>query len=242
MFVVLFDIDGTLVLTGGAGQAAFAGTFLEDFGVPYFPDDVMFAGRSDRAIAEDIMLHHGMETSADNWSQFESCYCDRLQAALPTRQGHVLPGVADLLKELDQLDGVALGLLTGNLERGARAKLAHYDLLDYFAFGGFGDVSRERNDIAAQAVRAARGYLSESNSDGQDAISGVMVLGDTVNDIRCAKSIGAYAVAVATGSTSPAKLASENPHLLLNDLVDASHIYSHIQSTNHSDQDLAPRH
>ena len=61
MFVVLFDIDGTLVLTGGAGQAAFAGTFLEDFDVPYFPDDVMFAGRSDRAIAEDIMSHHDLD-------------------------------------------------------------------------------------------------------------------------------------------------------------------------------------
>ena len=125
MYVVLFDIDGTLVKTGGAGQTAFLDTFREDLGVTEMPGDISFAGRSDRAIAEEIMCASGLESSEELWQRFYAGYTGRIEKALSTCQGEILPGILPLLDALKQLDHVLVGLLTGNVERGAQAKLAN---------------------------------------------------------------------------------------------------------------------
>ena len=241
MFVVLFDIDGTLIQTGGAGKAAFAKTFVEDFTVQEFPEQVLFAGRSDRAIAEDIMLHVGIESSQENWSRFLAGYSRRLNESLMSRKGHVLPGVETLLEQLSQMEQVAVGLLTGNIERGARAKLRYYGLDHRFGFGGFGDASTDRNDIAADAVRAAKVHFSLTATNGESSFTGVMVIGDTVNDVRCAKSIEAYSVAVTTGGSTAEELQATEPDLLLEDLTEVSGILSHIRTSNHIDSDQTNR-
>src|SRR5262245_13012705 len=111
MHICFLDIDGTLVLTGGAGQAAFARTFAEEFGVPAIARDVTFAGRSDRAIAMDLFTAHGVELSPENWERFRRSYLLRLSDALATNQGKVLPGVGELLAALESRGDVALGLL-----------------------------------------------------------------------------------------------------------------------------------
>lgn len=223
MHICFLDIDGTLVLTGGAGQAAFARTFAEDFGVPAIDAEVTFAGRSDRAIAMDLFRAHGIEPSPENWQRFRSGYLSRLEHALFTTQGEILPGVNELLTAMSGRGDVALGLLTGNLRDGARRKLSHYNLWHWFPFGGFGDEYLDRCDITAAALAEAHGHLGGRRSNGSPAnshvkLGQVLVIGDTLNDIACGRSIGARCVAVPTGHTPADVLRGGKPDVLVETL------------------------
>jgi phosphoglycolate phosphatase-like HAD superfamily hydrolase len=222
MHICLIDIDGTLLLTGGAGQTAFAETLAADFGIPEIRTKVSFAGRSDRAIVADLFRHHGVEPSEPNWQKFCAGYLIRLGAALEKHRGYVLPGVGELLTSLADRGDVALGLLTGNVREGARRKLEHYDLWHWFAFGGFGDEHEERNDIAAAALTAAKLHVNGAAS----AHGEVIVIGDTTNDIVCGRSIGARCVAVATGHSSIEELSGSRPDVLVSTLEDAQPIFA----------------
>lgn len=221
MRVCLFDIDGTLIRTGGAGQLAFARTFAEDFGVPDLTGTISFSGRSDRAIAHDLFVAHGLEATEANWQRFLAGYTRRLQSALVERSGAVLPGVLGLLDRLEACGDVLVGLLTGNVIEGARIKLSHFDLWQRFAFGGFGDAHCDRGDIALKARDAARQAWGGANGA---VVETVVVIGDTEHDVRCARVIGAHAVAVATGFVSAEALEAEKPDLLLDTLEDPSQI------------------
>ena len=217
MYAVLFDIDGTLVSTGGAGRLAFAA----EFGVPELSGAVPFAGRSDRAIALELMRVHGIEPSDANWGRFRTTYLGVLPAALKRRDGYILPGVTDLLDSLAALERPLVGLLTGNVREGAARKLDYYGLGGRFAFGGFGDDTGERCEIAATALAEARRHAAGRNGHSTE-LAGVMVIGDTEHDISCARSIGAIAVAVPTGGATREVLAAAKPDLLLDDLSDAA--------------------
>lgn len=230
MYAILFDIDGTLLLTGGAGKLCFVETLREDFGIMEARGEVPFAGRSDRAIAEELMQANGVEPSAENWQHFFQGYCRRMDGALRRSRGALLPGVVELLDELGRLDHVLVGLLTGNAEHGAWAKLGHYGLANRFSFGGFGDHHTDRNDIAAAALAAAEREATRRWNGATRNLRGAMVVGDTISDVRCAKSIGAYAVGVATGSTSRDELAASGADLVLADLSDSRPILSVVQS------------
>jgi len=231
VYAVLFDIDGTLVQTGGAGQLAFAEAFAAEFGVEWLSGAVPFAGRSDRAIATDLMRAHGVETSTENWARFQAAYLDRLPSALARRAGRVLPGVPELLDELDALVHPLCGLLTGNVRRGAQHKLTYYGLAERFDFGGFGDDVHDRCDIAAAALaEAERKYIARNGGGPDSRLAGVMVIGDTVHDITCARSIGALAVAVPTGGSTREQLAAAQPDLLLDDLTDAKPLLDAIRA------------
>ena len=100
MHICFLDIDGTLVNTGGAGQAAFSRALTADFGIAEVNQDVLFAGRSDRAIAMDLFAHHGVDPTADNWLRFREVYVRKLDETLPAHEGRVLPGVVELLEAL----------------------------------------------------------------------------------------------------------------------------------------------
>jgi len=219
MHICFLDIDGTLILTGGAGQAAFARTLADDFGITEINRRVQFAGRSDRAIAMDLFRSHGIEPSPENWLRFCAGYLTRLEEALARHQGNVLPGVAELLSMLAVRGDVAVGLLTGNVREGAKRKLAFYGLWEHFPFGGFGDDHVERCDIAAAAMAAARLHLNGSSGLGQ-----VLVIGDTLHDISCGRSIGARCVAVPTGHTTAEELGTGSPDVLVETLADAGPI------------------
>src|SRR4051812_9888136 len=230
MHICLLDIDGTLLLTGGAGQTAFAETLAAEFGIAEIINSVMFAGRSDRAIAMDLFRLHGVEETTDNWQRFCTGYLSRLEAALVAHQGFLLPGANELVTTLAKRDDVALGLLTGNVREGAKRKLLHYKLWHWFAFGGYGDDHLDRCDIAAAALAAARehinGRANGATHTGKNFGGETMVIGDTPNDITCGRSIGARCVVVPTGHTKAEELRHANPDLLLDTLEDMNPVLS----------------
>lgn len=227
MHVCFWDIDGTLLLTGGAGQSAFAETLADEFGIPEIDSNVGFAGRSDKAIAMDLFRSHGLEASEENWQRFRSGYLHRLETALANCNGFVLPGVPQLLQALRDRQDVAIGLLTGNMRDGAQRKLVHYKLWDWFAFGGFGDEHMERCDIAAAALVDAERHLNglaSAASTNQSFRRQVVVIGDTPHDIRCGRSIGARCVAVPTGISPAQELHDSRPDVLVESLEDSAPI------------------
>jgi phosphoglycolate phosphatase-like HAD superfamily hydrolase len=215
MRVILFDIDGTLLSSGGAGKAAMEAALLQEFRLPELRGQVTYSGRTDRSIARDLFRLHGVAESAEHWQRFVAAYLRLLPGCLERHRGQVLPGIAALLDHLRGCERVALGLLTGNLRDGARLKLGHYGLYHHFAFGGFGDHHWERDDVAREALREARQRLNCALE-----LNNLWVIGDTPLDVACARAIGARAVAVATGWHSLEELALTQPDLLLADLTD----------------------
>src|SRR5262245_61638826 len=193
-FACLFDIDGTLLSSGGAGKHAMYSAIASEFGVTELNDGVPFAGRTDRAIARDLFAKHDVDDCAENWNRFVRAYLAHLPQALESRPGCVLPGVHALLTALRSRSNVAMGLLTGNLRDGARTKLAHYGIDHFFEFGGFGDHHLDRNDVAREAIAVLSGRSRVPIADKD-----VWVIGDTPLDIRCARAVGARVLAVCTG-------------------------------------------
>ncbi len=193
MPVILFDIDGTLVRTGGAGKAAMEAALAEEFAVELRAEEVPYSGRTDRAISADLLLAHDLDPSPANITRLIDAYLARLPAALQQFGGVICPGISELVAKLHPRGDVVLGLLTGNVRRGAAHKLGHYGLWDYFPFGGFGDDHAERDDVARSALAAARNHATDVDP------ADVWVIGDTPLDVKCARAIGAKAVAVATG-------------------------------------------
>ncbi len=216
MHVCLFDIDGTLISSGGAGKAALEAALLAEFGIERLADEISLSGRTDRAILADLVRIHRLDSSPETVERLTIAYLYHLPASLAAGRGTVLPGIAHLLDELRTREDVLLGLLTGNIRAGARAKLSHFGLWDYFALGGFGDLHLDRDDVARDAWREVY-----SHCNGSVRVEDVWVIGDTPLDVRCARAIGARVVAVATGWHSLDELAEHRPDLLLRDLADA---------------------
>ena len=136
MNVLFFDIDGTLVNTGGAGKDAMIEAVLSQSDGAEGNVDVLVSGRSDRGIARDLFHLNGVINNEANWQRFSEQYINGLRRNLPQRMGRVLPGVRELLESLAARKDVTLALLTGNVEQGALLKLTHFGLWDFFAFGG----------------------------------------------------------------------------------------------------------
>lgn len=215
MNVLLFDIDGTLIDAGGAGQAAMEASIAAEFGANRPVTGISTAGRTDRAIAIDLFQFHGIDVNEDHWSRYLKSYFRLLPNALQSRPGVILPGVPALLGQLQRRGDVQLGLLTGNFAEGARLKLTHYGLDHHFPFGGFGDAHLDRDDVARDALRKVQTRHPGVQPDR------IWVIGDTPSDIRCGKAIGAKVVAVATGMFPANELKAHQPDILLNDLSEA---------------------
>ena len=229
VYVALFDIDSTLLRTRGAGRAAFRETFRADFDIAQIGGDITYAGRSDRAIVEEILGLHGMAASSERWRRFQQGYLGRLEHMLATHDGCVLPGVLSLLRAIRARRDVVSGLLTGNVAAGARMKLRHYGIESFFEFGAFGDDHVDRGRIAADALRAADRFLrSEFRVSAQPERT--TVIGDTPADVRCARSIAAKAIAVATGESSLPELEAAAPDRALPDLTARDSILEFIAS------------
>jgi phosphoglycolate phosphatase-like HAD superfamily hydrolase len=217
MHVCLFDIDGTLIHTRGAGMAALREGMREAFGIAEPTDRVEVHGRTDRGITRDFFRHHGVDDIPEHWERFREAYLRVLPETLAARPGTVLPGILPLLQTLAARGNVALGLLTGNTREGARIKLAHYGLDRYFTFGGFGDDHLERDDVAREALAAVTRRLG-----GNVNLKRVWVIGDTPTDVSCGRAIGARVIAVATGNHSREELAAAGPDHLALDFADPS--------------------
>jgi phosphoglycolate phosphatase-like HAD superfamily hydrolase len=214
MIVCLFDIDGTLLASGGAGKAALESSLCEEFRVP-LRAQIPYSGRTDRAIARDLLRAHEIDDTLENWQKLLTGYLARLPDSLNRHQGRVLPGIAHLLDELRRRTDVSVGLLTGNVRAGARAKLGHYQLFERFSFGGFGDHHFDRDDVAREALAAVHAHVGSHVKSER-----IWVIGDTPLDVRCARAIGAQVAAVATGVHDLAQLEESAPDLLFRDLSD----------------------
>lgn len=219
MFVILFDIDGTLISTGGAGMESLMSAMREEFGVAE-PREVPVNGRTDRGIARSLFERHAIEDTEPNWERFRDAYLRNLAKHLPQKQGRVLPGVGELLAALRGQEEVLIGLLTGNVRAGAQLKLRHYGLADHFAFGGFGDRHADRDLVAGDALTASHEHAAIHGRTPRQ----VWVVGDTPLDVRCARAIGARAIAVATGGCSAAELEAAAPDFLAADLSQTGEI------------------
>lgn len=205
--LILWDIDGTLLSTGGAGRTALDEAFQELFGVARAFAEVSFGGRTDPGIAAQAFLNAGLSHDEEDIARLQRAYLPLLQRRLAeTRERIVLhPAVPALV---DELHGAATNaLLTGNWSEGARHKLQAVGLWERFAFGAFGDDSPDRNELVPVA-RERCAYPPRH----------VVVIGDTPADVACARAGGAVAVAVCTGWSDREQLQACQPDLLVEDL------------------------
>lgn len=216
MKLLLFDIDMTLVDTGGAGRMAMVKAFHELFGADGELGDVSFAGRTDTLILRDVLAVHDIRWTREVEHDFQQRYFVHLQEEIVKPGSRAIkPGIAELLPLLRQRPDCALGLLTGNWREGARIKLQHFGLYDFFRVGAFSDDSAIRSDLPK--IAAARFcQLWQQDISPQN----VFVIGDTPLDVACAKPFGARTIAVATGSSSKSQLEAASPDYIFQDLSD----------------------
>lgn len=213
--LLLFDIDGTLLTSGGAGERALRLGFRDRFGIDDDLRTVEIAGRTDSGIARQMLRAHRLPETPENFAAFFDGYLTHLADQLPRSNGTLLPGILPLLDALKTQPRMVLALLTGNLSRGAELKLAHYGVWHYFEFGAYADDHHDRNELGPIARRRAR------EKHGIDIPpERIFVLGDTPHDITCARAIGARAIAVATGRFTRADLAPCGADFLFDDLTD----------------------
>ncbi|MGI9241255.1 MAG: HAD family hydrolase [Verrucomicrobiales bacterium] len=214
--LVLFDIDGTLLNTGGAGIAALQQGFARAFPqqAASMPE-LDLAGATDSGLTINIFRHADISPSEDNCEAFYLAYLHHLEENLPTFDGRLLPGIVDLLDRLSSHQSVAVGLLTGNIERGAKLKIEHYGIGRHFGFGAYGDDHHDRDELGPIAIQRASEITGRQFGRDQ-----TFVLGDTVKDIRCARAAGVRALAVATGGIPRAELEANTPDFLFDDFAD----------------------
>jgi phosphoglycolate phosphatase len=214
--LALFDIDGTLIRTGGAGVKAFERTFALEFGIPQATRDVRFAGRTDSSLVRECFGLHQIAPTPRNFSRFFDTYVFLLQHLLAVTPGTACAGVLDFILDLQALSHPPLiGLLTGNIRLGAEIKLRHYDLWHWFQSGAFGDDDEDRNRLAAVALQRGEKLLGQRLSGDE-----ILVVGDTPADVACAKSINARMLAVGTGGYSCAELRACAPTWVVDCLTD----------------------
>jgi phosphoglycolate phosphatase-like HAD superfamily hydrolase len=217
--LVLFDIDGTILWTDGAGRRAVFGALVEHFGV-VDPGDHRFDGKTDPQIVRELLKKAGV-SDADidaRLNRILERYYALLREELDgaDHREHVFPGVHELLDELEGRDDVVLGLLTGNIEAGARAKLTAVGIAPHrFVVGAFGSDHHDRPELPEIARRRAEKVLGHPIA-GRD----VDVIGDTPADVACGVGIGARAIGVATGRYSVDELRACDAAAVFADLSD----------------------
>lgn len=217
MAVVLFDIDGTLIRTGGAGSRAMNRAFHDLFGIASAFDGIPMAGRTDRWIIDAAVAQAGLSLDNGHADRFRDRYFSRLAEALPEPgpDKGILPGVQALLDAVAMRADVFPALLTGNCESGARIKLEYFDLWRYFPCGAYGDDTHDRNalfEVAMRRVAACGGPKPPPRE--------VIVVGDTEHDIACAKAAGARSVGVATGTYNADRLRASGADVVVDTLDD----------------------
>jgi len=214
-----FDIDGTLLLSGGAGRIAMTQVMQEMFGLTEL-HRVKVHGRTDRGIVEELFTKHGLPCDEEVRQQFSNRYHELLPDSMHECEGVLMPGAVELLERLAETPQVKLGILTGNSESAAWSKLRHFEIDQFFEFGGFGGNHAARNDVARLTLKNCRATYKDHQIEPDQA----WVVGDTVNDITCARAIGAKVIAVATGGSDYEELSVHEPDLLLRDLSDPEFI------------------
>lgn len=211
--LLLWDIDGTILHTGKAGETALGHAMENLHGISRGLQGLEIAGRTDKWIVEQLLAREGLPHGEKEIARFLDVYVERLAEELPRRQGGLHPGVLGILEEAHRRPDLVQGLLTGNIEKGARLKLSRYGVNHFFEFGAFADDSPVRNELGPHASRRARDRHGEEFSPER-----IYIIGDTPHDVACARAIGAKAIAVATGSFSVEQLRACGADAVFTDL------------------------
>ncbi len=219
---LLFDIDGTLIDSAGAGGRALLNALESQFNLSQ-TTPVPLHGRTDLGIMTELLENHGIEATPEALMQLCDTYFQMLPLELERRGGHVLPGVVELLDAVSDMDGaflqaenacheVVLGVLTGNMPISAQVKLEHFRLASYFEFGVYGDRVHHRPDLRDTAISAVQQRC------GPIAADRMVVIGDTPLDIALARAMGARCLAVCTGGIDAHSLACAGADHVVQDL------------------------
>lgn len=201
--LLLFDIDGTLLVSNGVAGRVFTECLEAVYGVepPYVGYD--FGGKTDPQIVYELMDLAGLEKERveAELPRMRRLYLERLESRLRREQMTLMPGVVELLMALAARSELTLGLLTGNWEPGARSKLSRFELNRFFAFGAYGEDGPHRPDLVPAALSRATAHAGRSFAREE-----TLIIGDTRHDIACAQAHGIPMLAVATGRTSEQQL------------------------------------
>ncbi|HZP55964.1 MAG TPA: HAD family hydrolase [Dehalococcoidia bacterium] len=224
--IVLWDIDNTLLYTGGAGSLGMARAFRDLYGIDDAFRKVEFSGRTDAAIFRDAALAHGIavEDIPSEIPRFIDAYAAHLAETLgETTGGGLMPGVRAVLEAIAARDDLEQGLGTGNFRRGGALKLRHFGIDAYFPGlpGGFGEDSEDRAAVIARGIERMRGRLN-----GRGAAARVVVIGDTPHDVSAARANGAFALGVGTGRNTASELRACGADEALDDLADVERVLS----------------
>lgn len=214
MRLVLFDIDGTLIDSGGAGVRALDLAMKDLFAIENAFEGISMAGRTDSQIIREGLLKHAI--SADGTiDAVIHAYLRYLSREILNDRKHVKPGIYETLRVLQTLENLTTGLLTGNLEKGARIKLEPFGLNEYFPSGAFGSDDEDRNNLLPIAVKRFEKLFHR-----EFEINGCIIVGDTPRDVECAHSHGAMCIGVATGPYSYDDLLEAGADHVVHDLTD----------------------
>ena len=222
--LILFDIDGTLLLSGRAGMRAMTRAFQQAFAISDAFAGESFGGRTDSYLVSKALAQAGLPDSEENHHRFRDTYLPLLaEEILQPGQGHkgLMPGARELLEALEAYDHLHLALLTGNYREAAEIKLQHFEIWDFFEWGAFSDDHHDRNELVPIAKSRAETY-----DIPVEAIDRVIVIGDTPHDIECARVAGAKSVAVATGGYTMQQLKDAGADEVLKDLSDTGKVTS----------------
>jgi phosphoglycolate phosphatase-like HAD superfamily hydrolase len=229
MKLLLFDIDGTLMLSGGAGARAISRAFKELYGVDDAFRGIIPDGKTDPLIFREIIANHGLDI-ADETTAFAELavrYADHMATEMPrSSAARLMPGAAAIVGSLAGRADLALGLLTGNFEPTARIKLRHFDLDRFFPFGAFASDHGERERLVPIAVQRAELHLGRRIGLGRH----VIVIGDTPRDVECALLHDATAIGIAASRYAVADLRAAGAHHVLTSLEDVGGFMTAIAS------------
>ncbi|MEK6689683.1 MAG: HAD family hydrolase [Nitrospirota bacterium] len=223
--LILFDIDGTLISSGGAGTRALNKSFNEIFSIPDGFKGVRMAGKTDIEIMKEGMFRHNINPEDKLVKKMVNGYIYHLGKEINNNGRHLKPGIKEIINKLKNVDGFYLGLLTGNLEKGARLKLEPFGINPYFPFGAFGSDDENRNRLLPIALKKFSDIYKISIMP-EDTV----VIGDTPRDVACSKPFGAFSVVVATGPYSFEKLQNSGADLVLKDLRDQKRLIDSINN------------
>ncbi|MCX7792925.1 MAG: HAD hydrolase-like protein [Thermodesulfovibrionales bacterium] len=224
--LILFDIDGTLIDSGEAGTRSLDLTFRALFSIENAFRDISMAGKTDIQIMKEGLLKHGISFDG-NLPVIIETYLKNLRREINNPWKHLKPGIKELLERLSEIEGIHLGLLTGNLEQGARIKLEPFGLNRYFPSGAFGSDDEDRNRLLPIAIQRFR-LLTGRTFSPEDCI----VIGDTPRDVYCSKPYGARCIAVATGPYKPESLKKAGADVVFEDMSNVDEVLKFLRSKN----------
>jgi len=224
--LLLFDIDGTLMRTGGAGRISMERAFKSVYGVRNGFEGIHMMGRTDPVIVREALCNHGLTWQDDQVESFRRLYYEILteQIKQPLADKGLCPGIPELLEAIQATPALFLGLLTGNWRRSAMMKLDYFGIRPYFPAGAFADDSEKREDLVAVVVERMLPFTGKMPDPSQ-----VIVIGDTPMDVACAKPYGAKSVAVATGFHSPEVLKAARPDRIFSNLADTKRVLAYFK-------------